>query len=183
MPHADKVHKVTIVPRGRAMGVTQQMPERERYVYEQEYMLDRLAILLAGRAAERLVLGTATSGAENDLQEASRLARRMVMAWGMSEKLRNLAFGGGREHVFLGEEITERREYSEETARRIDEEVMAILDQAGRRSTAALEENRQALEGLAKALLEDEIVSGQRVLEILAEYGGGEQVTSKRGVM
>jgi cell division protease FtsH len=167
LPHADPIHKVTIVPRGRAMGVTQQLPERERYVYRREYMLDRLAVMMGGRASEDVVLSTQTSGAEDDLQQATNLARKMVLSWGMSEKLGHLAFGGRQEQVFLGEEIAQRREYSEQTAREVDEEIKAILDKAYERATSTLKEHREALDRLAKALLEKEEIAGHEVLEII----------------
>ncbi len=167
LPHADPIHKVTIVPRGRAMGVTQQLPERERYVYRREYMLDRLAVMMGGRASESMVLNTQTSGAEQDLQQATSLARKMVLSWGMSEKLGQLAFGGRQEQVFLGEEIAQRREYSEQTAREVDEEIRSILDRAYKRATTTLEEHRDALDRLAQALLEKEEIPGEEVLEIV----------------
>jgi cell division protease FtsH len=167
LPHADPIHKVTIVPRGRAMGVTQQLPERERYVYRREYMLDRLAVMMGGRAAEDVVLDTYTSGAEDDLVKATELARRMVLSWGMSERLGHMAFGGRRQQVFLGEEIAQRREYSEETAREVDEEIKGILDQAYDRAVSTLEEHRDGLDRLAKALREKEEIAGEEVLEIV----------------
>ncbi len=167
LPHADPIHKVTIVPRGRAMGVTQQLPERERYVYRRDYMLDRLAVMMGGRASEELVLDTHTSGAEDDLQQATQLARRMVLSWGMSEKLGQLAFGGRHEQVFLGEQIAQRREYSEQTAREIDEETKAILGRAYDHAVSTLREHRDALDQLAEALLEKEELSGQEVLDIV----------------
>jgi cell division protease FtsH len=167
LPHADPIHKVTIVPRGQAMGVTQQLPERERYVYRREYMLDRLAVMMGGRASENLVLDTFTSGAENDLKQATQLARKMVLDWGMSERLGHMALGGRREQVFLGEEIAQRREYSERTAREIDEEIKAILDQAYGRATETLKAHREGLERLADALLEKEEIPGERVTELI----------------
>jgi len=171
LPHADPIHKVTIVPRGRAMGVTQQLPERERYVYRREYMLDRLAVMMGGRAAEDVVLNTQTSGAEDDLRQATDLARKMVVSWGMSEKLGQLAFGGRQEQVFLGEEIAQRRDYSEQTAREVDEEIKAILAQAYQRATSTLREHRDALDRLAKALREKEEIPGGEVLEIVGVDG------------
>lgn len=167
LPHADPIHKVTIVPRGKAMGVTQQLPERDKYVYRQEYMLDRLAVMMGGRASESLVLGTFTSGAENDLKQATRLARKMVLDWGMSKRLGHVALGGRREQVFLGEEIAQRREYSEQTAREIDEEIKAILDQAYDRAASTLKEHRDKLERLADALLEKEEIPGDEVLALI----------------
>jgi cell division protease FtsH len=167
LPHADPIHKVTIVPRGRAMGVTQQLPERDRYVYSREYMLDRLAVMMGGRAAEHLVFDTATSGAENDLKQATQLARRMVLDWGMSQEMGHIALGGRSEQVFLGQEIAQRREYSDTTAREVDKEIKAILDEAYEQATGTLREERQALDRLAEVLLQEEEVAGERVLDLV----------------
>jgi cell division protease FtsH len=167
LPHADPIHKVTIVPRGRAMGVTQQLPEREKYIYRREYMLDRLAVMMGGRAAENMVFETATSGAENDLKQATQLARKMVLDWGMSERLGHVALGGRREQVFLGEEIAQRREYSETTAREVDKEIHAILEESYERASRTLQEHQAELDRVADALLEKEEVSGEQVLEMV----------------
>jgi cell division protease FtsH len=167
LPNAEPIHKVTIVPRGRAMGVTQQIAEREKYVYARDYMMDHLAVVMGGRAAEELVLNTATSGAENDLKQATDLARKMVLDWGMSERLGRIALGSQRGEVFLGEEIAHRREYSETTAREVDEEVKAILDEAYNRAVAVLQEHRNGLDRLADALLEKEEVPGSQVMELV----------------
>ncbi|MBD3334384.1 MAG: ATP-dependent zinc metalloprotease FtsH [Candidatus Eisenbacteria bacterium] len=167
LPHADRVHKVTIIPRGRAMGVTQQLPEGDRYVLHREEMMDRITVLLGGRAAEGLIFKTSTSGAENDLQQATQMARKMVVNWGMSPRLGHVAFGGERQHVFLGEEISERREYSETTAYLIDQEVKAIVDEAARRATRVLEETRDGLEQIAELLLDEEEIPGSKVVEIV----------------
>ncbi len=169
LPHADPIHKVTIVPRGRSMGATHQLPEDERYIHEQEHMLDRLAVMLGGRAAEQVVFDTLTSGAEDDLQQATRLARKMVLSWGMSERLGPMASGSRREQVFLGEEIAQRRDYSEETAREVDEEVKAIIDEAHRRATDVLRERRDTLDRIAEVLKEEEEITGDRVNQILQE--------------
>lgn len=166
-PHADPVHKVTIVPRGKAMGVTQQLPEKEKYIYSREYILDRLAVMMGGRAAEELAFGTNTSGAENDLKQATQLARKMILDWGMSENFKQVAYGGQREQVFLGEEITQRRDYSETTAHEVDEETRKILTEAYERARDLLVENREGLDRLVDQLLEDEVLSGEKVLEIL----------------
>jgi cell division protease FtsH len=167
LPSADPVHKVTIIPRGRAMGVTQQLPEKDKYIYDRNYMLDRLAVMMGGRAAEDLVLETATSGAENDLKQATQLARRMVLSWGMSERLGRVAWGGEREQVFLGEEIAQRREYSESTAREIDEEVKGILEESFQRAVDTLTTYRDGLEKLAEALLDREEVPGKEVITMI----------------
>jgi cell division protease FtsH len=166
-PHADPLHKVTIVPRGKAMGVTQQLPEKEKYIYPREYILDRLAVMMGGRAAEELVFGTNTSGAENDLKQATQLARKMILDWGMSERFKQIAYGGQREQVFLGEEIAHRRDYSETTAYEVDKETRKILSEAYERARDILQEHRDGLDRLVDELLEDEVVSGEKVLEIL----------------
>ncbi|MDX1613977.1 MAG: ATP-dependent zinc metalloprotease FtsH [Candidatus Promineifilaceae bacterium] len=166
LPHADPIHKVTIVPRGQAMGVTQQLPEKDKYIYQREYLVDRLAVMMGGRAAEQLAFNTTTSGAANDLKQATGLARRMVLSWGMSPRFAHLALGSERQQVFLGEEISQRRQYSEETAREADEEIKSILDQAYDCAAQTLEENRKALDDLAQALLEREEIDGPEVLRI-----------------
>jgi cell division protease FtsH len=167
LPNADPVHKVSIVPRGRAMGVTQQLPERDKYLYQRDYMLDRLAVMMGGRAAEQLVLNTETSGAENDLKQATKLARKMVLDWGMSRRFEHIALGGERQQVFLGEQLAQGREYSETTAREVDEEVNGILEEAYQRATSTLQEHRAALDRLADVLVEEEEIPGKRVLEII----------------
>ncbi len=167
LPNADPISKVTIVPRGRAMGVTQQLPERDRYLYPREYMLDRLAVMMGGRAAEEIAMHTMTSGAENDLKQATQLARKMVLDWGMSDRLGHIALSDDSGEVFLGEELTQRRFYSESTAREVDEEVMKILQEAYNRSRHILETHREGLDLLVNALIEHEVISGKDVLKIL----------------
>jgi cell division protease FtsH len=167
LPFADPVHKVTIVPRGMAMGVTQQLPERERYIYPKEYMLDRLAVMMGGRAAEDLVFDTMTSGAENDLKEATKLARKMVLDWGMSKRLGHIALGDGNEQVFLGEELGRGREFSEATAREVDEEIKSILDDAYVRAKKTLEKNREGMSRVVEELLDKEEIPGSIVLEMV----------------
>jgi len=167
LPHADPLHKVTIVPRGRAMGVTQQLPEKDKYIYRREYVVDRLAVMMGGRAAEDLVMGTSTSGAENDLKQATQLARKMVLDWGMSDRFKDIAFGGERKNVFLGEDIAQQREYSEETARDVDEEVQGILSDAYERAVESLREHREGLDRLVEVLLDEEEVPASRVMELL----------------
>lgn len=167
LPHADPIHKVTIVPRGRAMGVTQQLPEREKYIYPRDYLLDRIAVMMGGRAAEELVLDTATSGAANDFQQATQLVRKMVLQWGMSDRFEHVSFGGPQQQVFLGQEIAQRREYSESTAYEIDKEIETILDAAYDRAIETLREYRDGLDRLADALLVEEEIPGDRVLELV----------------
>jgi cell division protease FtsH len=167
LPHSDPVHKVTIVPRGRAMGSTHQLPERERYLWRREELLDRLAMTLAGRAAEELIFGTATSGAEDDLEKATKLARTMVLRWGMSPELGLFASGAREEQVFLGEEISRQKDHSEETAREVDREVRRILGEAYDRARETLETHGKALERVMELLLEKEEITGQEVEELL----------------
>jgi cell division protease FtsH len=169
LPYADPIHKVTIVPRGRAICVTQQLPEKEKYIYVREYMLDRLAVMMGGRSAESLVLETATSGAENDLKQATQLARQMVLSWGMSDRLGHIAWGREQQQIFLGEEIAHRREYSENTAREIDEEVKATLDEAYERATETLQNHRAGLDRVAEALLAQEEILGAAVTSMIEE--------------
>lgn len=168
LPRTDPVHKVTIVPRGRAMGVTQQLPERDRYLYPRDYMLDRLAVMMGGRAAEEVALNTMTSGAQNDLSQATHLARLMVLQWGMSERLGHVSLNGEDGEVFLGESLGRVREYSEATAREVDMEIRSILDEAYRKARAILQENCAALDRIVDALLEEEVISGEQ-LKLLVE--------------
>lgn len=167
LPNADPIHKVTVIPRGKAMGVTMQLPEKEKLLYEKKYMLDRMAVMMGGRAAENLIFDTATSGAENDLKQITKLARKMVLDWGMSDKFNNIAFGGQREQVFLGEQMGSQREYSDSTAREIDQEVQRILKESFDRALNTIKENRDVLDKLADELLEHEEVPGKRVMEWL----------------
>ena len=165
LPHADPLHKVTIIPRGHAIGMTQQIPERDRYILSREVLLDRLAVMLGGRVAEAMV-GTSTSGAESDLKQATQLARKMVVDWGMSERIGPVAFGEERTQPFLGEELTHHRAHSEQTAREIDEEVSALLREAYERGRAALEARRTSLTALARELLAEESVGADRLRAI-----------------
>ncbi len=167
LPHTDPLHKVSIVPRGKALGGTHQLPEKDRYVHAREFLEDRLMVLMGGRAAEGLLMDTKTSGAEDDLRQASRLARKMVMSWGMSESFGQLAPQEGDGNVFLGEEIARRREYSDVTAREVDEEVRGMVARAHDRATELLEKHRKGLDALVEALLEEEEIRGDRVLELL----------------
>jgi cell division protease FtsH len=171
-PNTDPIHKVTIIPRGRAMGVTQQLPERDRYLYNRDYMMDRLAVMMGGRAAEELVLNTATSGAENDLKQATQLARKMVISWGMSPRIGRMSLGSENGEVFLGEDLAQTRSYSEETAREVDEDIRGILDEAYDIARQTLIENRPGMDRLVEALLEKEDVSGKEVMELLGVTRG-----------
>jgi cell division protease FtsH len=169
LPNADPIHKVTIVPRGRAMGVTQQLPEKEKYIYPREYLLDRLAVMMGGRAAEKMIFNTSTSGAENDLKQATQLSRQMVHDLGLSEKLGPMALGGQQEQVFLGEQLMNRREYSELTAREIDEEVSNILQTAYDRALDCLQTYEEGLDKVSEALLDHEEIAGEIVLALVGK--------------
>jgi len=167
LPNADPVHKVTIVPRGQAMGVTQQLPEKDKYLYRLDYILDRLAVIMGGRAAEELIFDTATSGAENDLKQVRKMARKMVLDWGMGDQFKHIALGEDQGNVFLGEELAKGREYSDVTAREVDEEIRRISENAFDRATETLTENREAFDQLADMLIEREEVPGKDVLKLV----------------
>ena len=166
LPNTDPIHKVTIVPRGQAMGVTQQVPEREKYIYPKEYMLNRLAVMMGGRAAEQVVAGIVTSGAADDLRQATMLARRMVLEWGMGESLGQMAIAESHDNG-AGYGLLQRPEYSEETARQVDEEIKKILKGAYDRAVDVLREHRDGLDRVAHDLLEKEEVPGKEVLALV----------------
>jgi len=167
----DPIHKVTIIPRGRALGLTQQLPVDERYTYDKDYLLSQLGVLLGGRVAEELALGHMTTGAGNDIERATDLARKMVCEWGMSDKLGPLTFGKKEEQIFLGREIAQHRDYSEHTAIEIDDEVRRIVIEAYDKVKAIVAENMAGLKALAEALLEKETLDGKEVDAILAGAG------------
>ncbi len=167
IPGTDPVHKVTIIPRGRALGVTAYLPIDERHTYSKDYLQGMLAQLLGGRAAEKLVFNSMTTGAGNDIERATDLARKMVCEWGMSEKLGPISFGKKEQEIFLGREIAQHRDYSERTAQEIDEEVKRIVREAEARAEQLLKENIEKLHALAKALLEFEILDGEQIDLIL----------------
>ena len=167
LPHADPLDKVTIIPHGLALGATEQMPEEDLHNLRQSYLVDRISVLLAGRAAEQLVFGEVSSGAESDLKQATHLARRMVSQWGMSEKLGAAAFPRGEDHPFLGREIVQQRDFSEQTAQLIDDEVRARVSDCEQRVRALLEQHRPQLETLAHALLEHETLAADEVAALL----------------
>jgi len=167
-PGCDRVHKVTILPRGRALGVTQLVPEEERYNISQPDLQSRLAMLLAGRAAEKIRFDQFSAGAENDLQEATRLARRMVTHWGMSERLGPVAYHSGEDHPFLGREIAQHeRQFSEHTAQVIDEEVAKILHTAEDRAKRTIGQHQDKLNALAEALMGRETLDEGELREVL----------------
>ena len=165
--NADPVHKVTILPTGQALGVTMQLPE-ERHSYSQDYIEDRLAVLFGGRMAEDTVFGVTSTGAANDLMQGTELARRMVTEWGMSGRVGPMAWGSDNQ-VFLGDGLMSGRDYSDETARVIDEEVERILRTQENRARQALVEHRPALDRIATALLDRETISGNEVAQLIPE--------------
>jgi len=167
IPGTDPVHKVTIIPRGRALGVTSYLPLDERHTYSKEYLEGMLAQLLGGRAAEKLVFSQLTTGAGNDIERATGLARKMVCEWGMSEKLGPVTFGKKDQEIFLGREIAQHRDYSEETARGIDKEVQVIVNNAQQKAETLLKDNIDKLHALAKALLEHEILDGAQIDSVI----------------
>jgi len=167
LPNTDPIHKVTIIPRGRALGLTQQLPEDEKHTYPKEYLLSNIAILMGGRAAEEIVLNMQTTGAGNDIEKASDLARKMVCDYGMNEDLGPLAFGKGEEQIFLGREISQHRDYSELTAQKIDDEVRNIVNSAYEKASKLIKDNVDTLHTMAKALLEKETLDGKAIDEIM----------------
>ena len=167
VPNADPVHKVTIIPRGMALGVTQQLPEGDRHNYSEEYLLGQIAILMGGRIAEDAFLGSITTGASNDIERATELARAMVCEYGMSE-MGPLTFGKKEEQIFLGREIAQHRDFSEETAIRIDEQVKKIITAQYERAKSIIEDNRDTMVRLAECLLERETLDGVEIRRIVA---------------
>jgi cell division protease FtsH len=167
LPNADPLHKVTIIPRGMALGVTMQLPIDDKHSYNKDYLLAQLAILMAGRIAEEKYMHHMTTGAGNDIERATDLARKMVCEWGMSE-LGPLSFGKKEEQIFLGREIAQHRDYSEETAIRIDEQVKKLVQGGYNTAAKILEERSEALIKIAETLLEREILDGNEVMQIIS---------------
>jgi cell division protease FtsH len=163
----DPVHKVTIIPHGMALGVTQQLPEDDRYHYPKTYLMNRLCVALGGRVAERLAFNDISTGAQNDLKMVNKLAEKMVCQWGMSDKIGAMTFSRGEENPFLGRKLAEEKTFSEEKAGLIDREIGAIIKDAENRADELLSANRDKLDALANALIEDETLEGKRVDEIL----------------
>ncbi len=177
LPGVDRLHKVTIIPRGRALGVTQLLPEEDRLNIGESDLHVRLVFMLGGQAAEKLVFGEHSAGAEDDLKRATQLARRMVTHWGMSERIGPVAYRTSESHPFLGKDFAEQREFSEHTAQVIDEEVAKILHASAARAIALLRENRVKLDKLAGALEEREIVDER---EVEALIGPGAPKSAER---
>jgi cell division protease FtsH len=180
LPGADPIHKVTIIPRGMALGLTQQLPTDEKYTYARDYLLNNLVILFGGRVAEELALECITTGAGNDIEKATDLARRMVCEWGMSEKLGPMTFGKKEEEIFLGRDFTQKTDYSKSTAIEIDAEVTRIIQDSYHRAKDLLKTNLRLLHKVAEKLLENEVLDGSEIDAIVRAFGvnGGVPFTS-----
>jgi cell division protease FtsH len=166
LPHADPLHKVTIIPRGMALGVTMQLPSDDKHTYTRDFLESQIAIMMGGRLAEELFLGHMTTGAGNDIEQATEMARRMVCDYGMST-LGPLTFGKREEQIFLGREIAQHRDYSEDTAIKIDLEVKRFITEGYQKAKKILEENRDTLTRIAEALLEREVLDANEVRMII----------------
>ena len=177
-PGSDPLHKVTIIPRGRALGLTMQLPTEDKYTYRKQYVEAQIAILMGGRVAEELTQDDITTGAGNDIERATEMARRMVCEWGMSE-LGPLSFGSKEEPVFLGRDFAQRADYSEDTALRIDHAVSRIVQTGYERATAILGENRDVLDRIARDLLERETLDGEEVYSIVRQMTGHEPAPTR----
>ena len=201
LPNTDPIHKVTIIPRGRALGLTQQLPIDDKRTYSRDYLESSIIVLMGGRASEKLMLNQLTTGAGNDIERATELARKMVCEWGMSDKMGPLTFGKKEEQIFLGREFAQHRDYSESTAIVIDQEVKSIVERGYQRAHSILTEHRELLERMARALLEYEvldsieiqgIIEGKEVRDIRAqraaakaagaEQEAAEKATAKKSV-
>jgi len=180
IPGSDPIHKVTIIPRGMALGVTHYLPVDEKHNHSKEYLEIKLVHLLGGRVAEELIFNQMTTGAGNDLEQATTLARKMVCNWGMSEKIGPLTFGKKDEHIFLGKEMAKPRDYSEQTAMDIDNEVKKIVVGAQDRAKGLLSKSIDKLNLLAEALLEQEILTGEQIDEILKGTDETEAITEEK---
>jgi cell division protease FtsH len=168
LPHADPIHKVTIIPRGMALGLTQQLPIDEKHNYSRDYLNDRIAILLGGRIAEEITMDSLTTGAGNDLERATEMARQMVCEWGMSDEMGPLTFGKKEEQIFLGREIAQHQDYSEDTALRIDQEVKRFVTSNYQRAHELLKAHKSKLEQIAEALLSREVLDADQVKRLAA---------------
>jgi cell division protease FtsH len=168
LPYADPIHKVTIIPRGMALGLTQQLPADEKHNYSRDYLNDQIAILLGGRIAEEITMNSVTTGAGNDLERSTELARRMVCEWGMSEAMGPLTFGKKEEQIFLGREIAQHQDYSEDTALQIDQEVKKFVTDNYQRAHTLLNESKDTLVKIADALLAREVLDAEQVKRLAA---------------
>ncbi len=167
LPDTDPIHKVTIIPRGQALGLTQQLPLDDRHTYSKAYLTSQIAVLMGGRASEEVFLSTETTGAGNDLERATEMARKMVCEWGMSESMGPLTFGRREEQIFLGKEFARHIDYSEDTAKHIDSEIRRIVTDSYNRAKKVIEDNRDSVERLAKALLERETLEAREIEAVI----------------
>ncbi len=168
-PGTDPIHKVTIIPRGRSLGLTQQLPEDDRHNYSKDYLIKKISILLGGRVAEEIVLNQQSTGAKQDIEQSTDLARKMVCEWGMSDKMGPLTFGQKEEQIFLGREIAQHRDYSEKTAQEIDKEVRNIVSECYEMANKIISDNMGLLHKLAKTLLEKEVLDSHQIQLIVKE--------------
>ena len=182
LPGTDPIHKVTIIPRGRAMGLTQQLPIDEKHNYSRDFLMKNIAILLGGRAAEEIILDSLSTGAGNDIERATELARKMVCEWGMSDKLGPLSFGKKEEQIFLGREFAQHRDYSEKTALLIDDEIKRIVKENYDQAMTILKTNLDKLNGLADALLDREVLDGAEIEALIKGDALAEEATKKVSV-
>jgi cell division protease FtsH len=173
LPDADPLHKVTIIPRGRALGVTMQLPSEDKYSHTREYLVSMITVMMGGRIAEERFLGHMTTGAGNDIEKATEIARKMVCEWGMSE-LGPLTFGKVEEQIFLGRDFGRTQDYSEATANQIDAEVRRIVTEAYGHAKILINENEKVMHRLARTLLEKEVLDGEEVLQIIVEETGAD---------
>ncbi len=178
IPGADPVHKVSIIPRGRALGVTMQLPIEDKHSYSRESLLDRIAVLLGGRVAEEIIFNSMTTGAGNDIERATDIARKMVCEWGMSEKLGPVSFGKKDEQIFLGRDMAHQKNYSEATAIEIDHEIRLLVEQNYARVQDLLRSNLDALHRISHALIEKENLTGEEVDRIIE----GKEIASEPAV-
>ncbi|MBW1673217.1 MAG: hypothetical protein JRJ45_06150, partial [Deltaproteobacteria bacterium] len=201
LPDTDPIHKVTIIPRGMALGLTQQLPLDDKHTYTKEYLFNNICILMGGRISEEIALNTQTTGASNDIERATVIARKMICEYGMSEKLGPLSFGKKEEEIFLGREISQHREsfgkkeeeiflgreisqhrdYSEETAQKIDQEVNNLIDVSYKKAHKLISNNLTTLNNLAKALLEKETLNGSEIDEIVGKKKRKPRTTTSTG--
>ena len=182
LPNTDPIHKVTIIPRGRSLGLTQQLPMDERHTYPKDYLINNIRILMGGRAAEEIVLDTQTTGSGDDIEKASNLARKMVCNYGMSKNLGPLTFGKKDEQIFLGREIAQHRDFSEFTAKKIDEEVRDIVTGAYEKTTQLIRDNLEIHDRIAKALLERETLDSRDIDKIMAPIQPAQIPRRERGL-
>jgi len=187
LPGTDPLHKVTIIPRGRALGVTMQLPEDEKHTYPRNFLYNNLAIFMGGRVAEEICLGQMTTGAGNDIERATEMARKMVCEWGMSEKMGPLTYGTKEEQVFLGKDFSQQKNFSDQTAKLIDQEVKALVMSGYEKACEIITEHRDSLEKMALALLDRETLNASEIKEIIngkiQPVGGDETKVESDGVV